>query len=125
MNKLLIVTEVVGDREVDPLYYQPLIEDLTIFLGNRFEVEKIDRFEAVEARIAAMDISAVIYLSRAMMIKTMMLGRGFPAIKFFVFCGILEDDIQKPYDNVFLIKKDANGEKGSHFREMLEIITPG
>ncbi|MDD4902800.1 MAG: hypothetical protein PHE24_06760 [Patescibacteria group bacterium] len=125
MKKLLIVTDVISDRPVDFTHYEPLIQDLTVFLGNRFEAEKIDRFADVESRLAMADISAVIFLSGSMINKAMILRHEFPAIDFLVFYSRRRKDDRNPYDNVFLIEKDANGQKGKHFLEMLAIITPG
>jgi hypothetical protein len=123
--KVLIVTEVTSDRLVDPAYYLPFLEKMLAFVKDRLELEMIDELSAAKEKIVAGGISAVIFLSRAMMIKAMTLGRNFPQIDFLVFCGILEQDIQKPEDNVFLIKKDAGGQTDGHFREMLDILTPG
>ncbi len=121
--KLLIVTEVVSDHNVDPALYRPFIDELAAYLKNRVDYEVIESSVDAETKIVNGDISAVMFISRSMVFRARILAMNFSKVKFVVLWGRLDKDVKRFAKNLFLVNKGEPENYGKNFANALEIIS--
>jgi hypothetical protein len=124
LMKLLILKQVYLTFVPSPVSYAPFLQSLLDFFSAHFEIEVVEEAKDVKEKLEAENISAVLFLSQAVLAMAAGMGIESSPTKFLVFCGRLGTNF-KQSGNVYLIQKDAGGQTGWHLAKALEILKSG